>query len=179
MRRKIRSPRRPQRRRALARRLLAGRDGADRRARFMTLAAFYGDDPRRASSREVDVGLWWREADDAPLHRAAWVQDTGEVYAVRLGPARDSEPAVELLAQIEDENRLHETLAGWRERCGEPRSLGWLRRRAAAADGARTAAGADRPAGRGARSPRREGPRREAPRPAAFRRVGVQMLGAH
>src|SRR5690348_4000013 len=101
MRRRIHSPRRPQRRRALARRLLSGRNGArGAPERFATLAAFYGDDPRRASSREVDVGLWWREAAGEPLHRAAWVQDTGEVYAVRLGPAEDGEPAVALLAQI-------------------------------------------------------------------------------
>ena len=70
-------------------------------ARFATLADFYGEDPRRAASREIDVGLWWRERADEPLHRAAWVQATGELYAVRLGPAGDTEPAVELLARFD------------------------------------------------------------------------------
>src|SRR5438874_1234015 len=134
MRRKTRSPRRPSRRPTLAKGLLrAGHGSGGGLAQYRTLAAFYGDDPRRAPSREIDVRLWWREHADDPLHRAAWVAATGELYAVRLGPARGSEPAVELLAIIDDERRVESALAGWRARCGEAHSLAWLRRRAAAA----------------------------------------------
>jgi hypothetical protein len=50
---------------------------------------------------------------------------------VRLGPDTDGGGRVEVLANLDDQERLESTLAGWRERCGEPRSLSWLRERAA------------------------------------------------
>jgi hypothetical protein len=99
--------------------------------RYRSLADFYAADPRRVDSRERDVGLWWREDADGPLHRAAWVSDTGELYLVRLGPSEQGGGQVEVLASIADGERLEHVLEGWRERCGEPRSLGWLRGRAA------------------------------------------------
>lgn len=98
--------------------------------RYDSLARFYNADERRVHSRELDVGLWWREAADGPLHRAAWVSDTGELYLVRLGPAADGGGRVEVLASVEDRELLERVLDGWRERCGEPRSLQWLRERA-------------------------------------------------
>jgi hypothetical protein len=99
--------------------------------RYRSLANFYTADPRRVRSRERDVGLWWREDAHGPLHRAAWVSDTGELYLVRLGPAEEGGGEVELLARIEDDERLDSELEGWRERCGEVHSLSWLRRRVA------------------------------------------------
>ena len=57
--------------------------------RYRSLASFYAADRRRIDSRELDVGLWWREDADGPLHRAAWVSDTGELYLVRLGPTEE------------------------------------------------------------------------------------------
>lgn len=98
--------------------------------RYRSLASFYTADDRRINSRERDVGLWWREDVDGPLHRAAWVSDTGELYLVRLGSAEDGGGQVEVLATVSDGEQLDSILAGWRERCGEPRSLSWLRERA-------------------------------------------------
>jgi hypothetical protein len=98
---------------------------------YRSLAGFYRADSRRINSRELDVGLWWRESIDGPLHRAAWVSDTGELYLARLGPSVEGEPGVELLAVVDDRERLESALAGWRERCGQPRSLSWLRERSA------------------------------------------------
>ncbi|HEX8714306.1 MAG TPA: hypothetical protein VF706_01960 [Solirubrobacteraceae bacterium] len=86
-------------------------------------------------SRERDVGLWWREDVGGALHRAAWVLDTGELYLVRLGPAAEGGGEVELLATVRDRDRLERALRGWRERCGERRSLAWLRARASSIDG--------------------------------------------
>jgi hypothetical protein len=77
------------------------------------------------------VGLWWRQDADGPLHRAAWVHDTGELYLVRLGPAAEGGGSVELLGKVEDRERMETALDGWRECCGEPGSLSWLRERAA------------------------------------------------
>jgi hypothetical protein len=104
-------------------------------ARFDSLQSFYAADRRRVDSRECDVGLWWRESADGPLHRAAWVRDTGELYLVRLGPREQGGGRVEVLAIVEQHERLEQALEGWRKRCGEPQSLGWLRERARAIGG--------------------------------------------
>jgi hypothetical protein len=96
--------------------------------RYRSLSSFYNAHPRRIHSREHDVGLWWRETADGPLHRAAWVSDTEELYLVRLGPVEEGGGEVEVLAVAERE-RLERALAGWREQCGSPGSLGWLRER--------------------------------------------------
>jgi len=50
---------------------------------------------------------------------------------VRLGPAEQGGGRVEVLATVAEQERLERVLEGWRERCGEPRSLAWLRERAA------------------------------------------------
>ena len=110
--------------------------------RYDSLARFYNADERRVRSRELDVGLWWREDLDGPLHRAAWVSDTGELYLVRLGPAEAGGGLVEVLARLEDRALLEGVLDGWRERCGELRSLAWLRERVALRPAARSAGGA-------------------------------------
>lgn len=112
------------------RRKVAGRSTPPT-AGYPSLASFYTADERRIQSRELDVGLWWREQQEGPLHRAAWVMDTGELYLVRLGPAADGGGRVEMLARVDDREQLESVLEGWREHCGEPRSLNWLRERAA------------------------------------------------
>jgi hypothetical protein len=99
-------------------------------ARYGSLHGFYAADQRRVHSRECDVGLWWRESADGPLHRAAWVHDTGELYLVRLGPPEQGGGRVEVLAIVAEHEQLEQALAGWRKRCGEPQSLAWLRERA-------------------------------------------------
>ncbi|HTZ85684.1 MAG TPA: hypothetical protein VMB05_03360 [Solirubrobacteraceae bacterium] len=98
--------------------------------RYGSLHSFYAADSRRARSREQDVGLWWRESAEGPLHRAAWVCDTGELYLVRLGPREQGGGRVEVLASVAEQEQLERALAGWRRRCGEPQSLSWLRARA-------------------------------------------------
>lgn len=113
------------------------RRAAAQNARYSSLSGFYNDDARRIGSSERDIGLWWRDDAAGPLHRAAWVTETGELYLVRLGPPEEGGGAVEVLATVDDRDRLERALRGWRERCGESRSLAWLRARAARLDGAR------------------------------------------
>jgi predicted nucleic acid-binding Zn-ribbon protein len=98
---------------------------------YGSLADFYGGDPRRIASAERDVGLYWRGHDGEPLHRAAWVEDTGELYLVRAGDPAEGGGGVEVLARSRDWSRLARRLTGWREICGERESLSWLRSRLA------------------------------------------------
>ena len=66
--------------------------------RYPSLVAFYSADGERLTSRERDVGLWWRTDEDGPMHRAAWIEATGELYLVRLGPAAEGGGGVEVIA---------------------------------------------------------------------------------
>ena len=94
---------------------------AGRRGRsYASLADFYDGDARRLSSPERDVGLWWRDADGEPLHRAAWVEDTGELYIVRADDGEDGGGSVEVLARSRD----------WARLAGKPRRLAGRVRRA-------------------------------------------------
>jgi len=96
--------------------------------RYPALAGFYAGDSRRRSSRETDLGLWWRGRRGLPSFRAAWVEATGEVYLVQHGPApRAGE--VTVLGRECSRARLMRRLAGWREICGRPGSVDWLRSR--------------------------------------------------
>jgi len=100
-------------------------------ARYPSPSSFYLADQRRMPSREVDVGLWWRDGQAGALHRAAWIRDTGELYLMRLGPPEEGGGEVELLAVVADEQRLERALQGWREACRREDSLPWLRERVA------------------------------------------------
>ena len=95
---------------------------------YSALAAFYRVDPRRRTSREADYGLWWRGEDGLPSYRAAWVEATGELYLVQHGPDRGG-GRVTVLGREPDRDALERRLAGWREICGRPGSVGWLRDR--------------------------------------------------
>ena len=99
--------------------------------RYPTLVAFYRADPARLDSRERDIGLWWRSGREGPMHRAAWIEATGELYLVRLGPASGGGGGVEVIGNVSEVEQLEQALNGWRERCGMPGSLQWLRSRAA------------------------------------------------
>jgi hypothetical protein len=93
---------------------------------------FYAEDPRRARSRERDLGLRWR-ARDRSTYRAAWIADTGELYTVRHGSPTETS-RVTVLARVASD-MLERALDGWREVCDrdEPGTYEWLLARARAA----------------------------------------------
>jgi hypothetical protein len=103
----------------------------DRANRYESLGSFYRADSRRRSSREQDVGLWWRAGAHGPVYRAAWVQETGELYVTRLGPHVDGRGEVIVLGRARDHDQLEEVLEGWQDVCPQPDSMTWLRHRAA------------------------------------------------
>jgi hypothetical protein len=105
---------------------------------FPSLEAFYAADARRRYSRERDVGLIWRGARGATF-RAAWVQETGEVYLCKHGNPFDGGGTVDVLERRFGLGELLTAVRGYQSVCGRPGSLTWFldhtadRRRPAAA----------------------------------------------
>src|SRR5437588_730430 len=96
---------------------------------YSSIAAFVRGDTARLQSPESDLGLHWR--DRGALYRAAWIEDTGEVYLVQLGPSEQGGGHVELLAAGLSRAKLEAALSGWRE-AHDRQELQWLRDRLAA-----------------------------------------------
>ena len=94
---------------------------------YDSLASFYHD-PARSPSPERDVGLRWLSADGRS-YRAAWISDTGELYAVEHKTRDGRGGSVEILATLAPP-AVDELVAGAREVCGRPASYEWLRERA-------------------------------------------------
>ncbi len=103
-------------------------DRPDQVVRYRSLSNFYIADPRRIASQERDLGLWWRVGLHGPTYRAAWVRDTGELYAARLGMPKE-QGEVHVLGRGSAEE-LEEAIAGWADFCPQPDSMTWLRHRA-------------------------------------------------
>ncbi|HEY7621247.1 MAG TPA: hypothetical protein VH834_15825 [Solirubrobacteraceae bacterium] len=97
---------------------------------YPSLGAFYVADRRRATSRERDLGLWWRgDGHHAPTFRAAYVEATGELYVMQHeGTAGGGQ--VEVLGRFRSFAELHRLMRGWEEVCGELGSIDWLVARA-------------------------------------------------
>jgi hypothetical protein len=125
---------------------------------YLSLTAFYSADPLRRDSRERDVGLWWRSTR-GPTYRAAWVQDTGELYLFQHAHTGPGSGAVHLVTGRFEAAELDRLLDGWRDRCGQPGSLEWLLEAVTPPERARTAAGS-RPAARASRRPSGNAPGR-------------------
>ena len=92
---------------------------------YLSLGAFYASDPARRSSRERDVGLFWRSRQ-GPTFRAAWVRDTGELYLFQHALGGRGGGSVHLLSPVMTEDELDRRLAGWSDICGREGSLEWL-----------------------------------------------------
>jgi hypothetical protein len=93
---------------------------------YLSLGAFYAADRRRALSRERDVGLWWRgDGPLSPTYRAAFVENTGELYLMQhegtLGGGR-----VDVLGRFASFADIHRLVLGWEQVCGERGSIRWL-----------------------------------------------------
>lgn len=95
----------------------------------LTLQEFHASDPQRAQSREVRYGALWREFAPVPTYRLAWVQNTGELYAVELSEPDERKDPVEVLGVLWSRPQVEACLAGWPEHCGGQRSLLWARDR--------------------------------------------------
>jgi hypothetical protein len=92
---------------------------------YPSLDAFYADDRRRRHSRERDIGLFWRGRGGRSF-RAAWIQETGEVYLFRHGSPLEGGGTVHLLGRVFGLGELHRDVKGYAAVCGRRDSLRWL-----------------------------------------------------
>jgi len=99
---------------------------------YLSLGAFYASDPARRTSRERDVGLFWR-SERGPTFRAAYVHDTGEFYLFQHALGGRGGGSVRLFAERMAEAELDTRLHGWEDVCGRKGSYEWLLERMGAA----------------------------------------------
>ncbi len=99
---------------------------------YLSLGAFYASDPARRTSRERDVGLFWR-SERGPTFRAAYVHDTGELYLIQHALGGRGGGSVRLFAERMTEQELDLRLEGWEDVCGRKGSYEWLLERMGAA----------------------------------------------
>ena len=99
---------------------------------YLSLGAFYASDPARRTSRERDVGLFWR-SEQGPTFRAAFVHDTGELYLFQHALGGRGGGSVRLFAERMTEAELDVRLEGWEDVCGRKGSYEWLLERMGAA----------------------------------------------
>jgi DNA-directed RNA polymerase subunit RPC12/RpoP len=97
---------------------------------YASMVDFVQADLDRLASREVDFGVLWRDGARSS-YRAAWIEDTGELYVVQAGPPDTGGGHVEVLA-VTDRAGVEAALEGWQARAREHASIAWIRRRAAA-----------------------------------------------
>lgn len=88
-----------------------------------SLDALYAD-PRRRRSRERDLGLSWR-ARDGSTYRAAWIEETEELYAFRHLDTDGRGGGVRILGQV-PAARFERALREWPSHCGDAASYEWL-----------------------------------------------------
>ena len=97
---------------------------------YASLDEFVRADPARLTSREVDFGVLWRERSSASRsYRAAWIEQTGELYVVQAGPPGEGGGHVEVLGTT-DRAGVEAALRGWQDQCRREGSLAWIRSRA-------------------------------------------------
>jgi hypothetical protein len=112
------------------------------------LEAFYDADPRRRRSEELEFGNDWM--DSGARTQVSWVEDTGELYAMRdpLGglasdvigdmratPVEERQLTVEVLGVVEGRDGIGAVMSGWESAMtADDNSLTWVRDRIAHAE---------------------------------------------
>ena len=106
----------------------------------MNIEDFYAADERRRSSREVEFGREWRDANNVRFE-LSWVEDTGELYLMREPvPGAYEDPLGDIVVDKEDleglvvtvlgviatHEKVEEELNGWTEAMAGPKGVEWL-----------------------------------------------------
>jgi hypothetical protein len=93
------------------------------RTSLPSLQALYSD-PARRRSRERDLGLRWR-ARDGSTYRAAWIEETEELYTVRHLDGEGHGGSVRILGRV-PAARVERALREWPALRGDDASYEWL-----------------------------------------------------
>jgi hypothetical protein len=98
----------------------------------ITEEEFFGLSSSRRCSGELDFGVMWRASTTKtwPLYRVSYIRDTGEFYAICLGPKSHGGGMVELLGRIDPAGGYEAAeaiLTGWADQT--PNVLDWARAR--------------------------------------------------
>ena len=88
--------------------------------------AFAAEDPRRATSDQLDLGATWRWGGSNDAWRLSWVRATGELYVCRADGYDGTCSDVTVLAVVPREADLDVMLDGWRDRRTDPDGLSWV-----------------------------------------------------
>lgn len=105
---------------------------------YASLEHFYDEEPpaSRRRSCEVDYGVMWSDPllpgqvpPGFPRWRVAWVENTGEVYAVCASADGTGRCPVRLYGAVWGRDAAEELLDGWAEACPSTGSLAWLEAR--------------------------------------------------
>jgi hypothetical protein len=119
-----------------------GVQGASDSVPPMDIDEFYEGDPRRRASAELELGTDWMDADNV-RHELNYVEDTGELYALRepaphvsgdpfgglwisTSPDFDHKMTVHVIAKIPTVNDVHRILDGWQQEMARPDGAQWL-----------------------------------------------------
>ena len=108
----------------------------------MDIDEFYEADPRRRASAELELGSEWADKDGV-RHELNYVEDTGELYALRepaphvtedpfgglfvkAPPGYEKKMTVHIIANIATKDELHRILEGWQDHMNTPDGPQWL-----------------------------------------------------
>jgi hypothetical protein len=84
---------------------------------------------KRTRSRELDFGVWWRDHNrQYPHYRVTWVENTGEVIAVKLNNFDEDSESYKILGVVKTEEEIEAKLKGWADVCGDDFSLDWIKK---------------------------------------------------
>ena len=81
---------------------------------------FYKNE-KRARSRELDFGVWWKKGGSMNTYRVTWIEATGEVYIVDMQKGE-----YKVIGVIHGEEQVENALKGWADECGGRDSLSWV-----------------------------------------------------
>ncbi|MDP9066723.1 MAG: hypothetical protein M3N53_00040 [Actinomycetota bacterium] len=120
------------------------REPADLPPGSMTVDRFYAENPLRRESQEIDLGDGWRDAADPTCTFSVfWIEQTGEVYALRvpnppslvhdgvgdygLSGSAFAAATVEVLGHARTRDELDERLGERDTKIAGPDGISWIR----------------------------------------------------
>ena len=90
---------------------------------FASRQEFHQDNPKRNGGPQAELGVHWRMHGHRHKHRAAFIRETREVYAVCLGIPDNP---VTLLGTLPEHQDLDSVLTGHAAACVRQADVSWI-----------------------------------------------------